>query len=156
MVHGDIVHSFAKISKNLKKKVFMYIKMNVSIFWWVILLVGFLVVHWESSAGYLRSTVTALGCRIVVSALSGKSSTGFYVVLWFARHSRIVISSASLPSHSQSGVILANSPSYLPAHLRCLGSTLSPLQCPALSTSPKPLVNVWQVSSLTYSLCSLS
>lgn len=51
--------------------------------------------HWESSAGYLRSSVTALGCRIVVSALSGKSSTGFYVLLWFARHSRIVVSSAS-------------------------------------------------------------
>lgn len=71
------------------------------------------VVHWESSAGYLRSSVTALGCRIVVSALSGKSSTGFYLLLWFARHSRIVVSSASLPSHSQSGVILANSPCYL-------------------------------------------
>lgn len=47
-------------------------------------------------AGYLRSSVTALRCWIIVSVLSGNTSTVCYVQLWLAGHSLIVTLTAQL------------------------------------------------------------
>lgn len=96
--------------------------------------------------GYLRSSVTALGCRIIVSFSSGNRPTIFYVLLWLAGHSWITFGFLAVcDAHCPAILSLKFSGhqndylSILPqfAHLHYHRSTWSPLKSPALCIPPR-------------------
>lgn len=101
--------------------------------------------------GYLRSSVTALGCRIIVSFSSGNRPTIFYVLLWLAGHSWIAFGFQAVCDAHCPAILSLKLSGHQPAYLSILPQFIS--SGPQATRSPAlPPVHVvpTKISSLMY------